>query len=288
MEGHQLTISLDRENAGSAEPKRITVDLKQYNHLDYGYAATIHKAQGVTVDRSYVLASKGMDSHLAYVGMSRHRESADLFWSREEFANERVLAQSLNRERHKDVTLDYNLGKAFAEHRGIEVSSDLSQALEKTTMLRESKKTDLIIEKNDGLDIASTDNIERRRETLEEFQARYERQNPVMALQHEESLLPTSEKNMKAQDFSLERMHLESEKRAMAVEKAFAQLDKRIERNPQDYAAKRDVAKLATEISREKSTMQCLKDRAPDLNERIQNLAREREKERSLDRGRER
>ena len=31
--------------------------MERYNQIDYGYAATIHKAQGVTVDRSYVLAS---------------------------------------------------------------------------------------------------------------------------------------------------------------------------------------------------------------------------------------
>jgi hypothetical protein len=34
--------------------------------------------------------------------------------------------------------------------------------------------------------------------------------------------------------------------------------------------------------------MQHIKDRVPDLSERIQTLAKERERERSLDRGRER
>lgn len=37
------------------------------------YAATTHKAQGMTVDRVQVLATPGMDRHGAYVAMSRHR-----------------------------------------------------------------------------------------------------------------------------------------------------------------------------------------------------------------------
>jgi Ti-type conjugative transfer relaxase TraA len=112
IEGKQITVSLDREgnkdsSKGSYDAKRVTFDLDQYNHITHGYAATIHKAQGVTVDKSYVLASKHLDSHATYVGMSRHRESADLFCSKEEFANRRDFEKALGRDRSKDVTLDY-------------------------------------------------------------------------------------------------------------------------------------------------------------------------------------
>ncbi|WP_081455395.1 hypothetical protein [Roseibium aggregatum] len=34
------------------------------------YATTIHKSQGATVDRAYVLASATMDRHLTYVAMT--------------------------------------------------------------------------------------------------------------------------------------------------------------------------------------------------------------------------
>src|SRR3546814_8749952 len=34
--------------------ERVDVDLKLYAHVDHGYAATIHKSQGMTVDRSHV------------------------------------------------------------------------------------------------------------------------------------------------------------------------------------------------------------------------------------------
>lgn len=44
----------------------------------HAYAITQWSAQGATVDKSFVLAS-GMDRRYAYVGMSRHRDSATLY-----------------------------------------------------------------------------------------------------------------------------------------------------------------------------------------------------------------
>jgi ATP-dependent exoDNAse (exonuclease V) alpha subunit len=66
-----LQIKLD----GPSE-SRVAVDTKFYKYLDHGDAATLHKAQGSTVDRTYVLATQHFDRHTAYVELSRHRESA--------------------------------------------------------------------------------------------------------------------------------------------------------------------------------------------------------------------
>ncbi|MCA1409080.1 MobA/MobL family protein [Ensifer sp. IC3342] len=56
-----------------------------YRNVDHGYAATIHKSQGATVDRTFVLATGMMDQHLTYVAMTRHRDRADLYAAREDF-----------------------------------------------------------------------------------------------------------------------------------------------------------------------------------------------------------
>jgi len=99
---------------------RVIVETKDYQDLDYGYASTIHKSQGATVDRTYVLVSRYFDRHTSYVALSRHRDSAQLFWGREEFAGRggqggeidaqearRNFEAVLSRARPKELAHDY-------------------------------------------------------------------------------------------------------------------------------------------------------------------------------------
>lgn len=101
------------------EGREIAFETKDYAHIDHGYAATIHKAQGMTVDRTHVLATPGMDSHSAYVAMSRHRDGLALHYGRDDFADQSKLVRTLSRERGKDMAGDYKPEQAFAELRGI-------------------------------------------------------------------------------------------------------------------------------------------------------------------------
>ena len=99
--------------------REVAFDTKDYAHIDHGYAATIHKAQGMTVDCAHVLATPGMDSHSAYVALSRHREGMALHYGRDDFADQFKLVRTLSRERGKDMVSDYQPEQAFAELRGI-------------------------------------------------------------------------------------------------------------------------------------------------------------------------
>ena len=85
----------------------ISFDLKDYAQIDYGYAATIHKAQGVTVDHTHVLATPGLDRHSAYVALSRHRDSVDLHYGQDDFDSLDRLTTTLSRDRAKDMVSDY-------------------------------------------------------------------------------------------------------------------------------------------------------------------------------------
>ncbi|MBS0277540.1 MAG: Ti-type conjugative transfer relaxase TraA [Proteobacteria bacterium] len=85
----------------------VGFDLKDYANLDHGYAATIHKAQGVTIDRVHLLATPGLDRHAAYVALSRHRESVALHYGHDDFADDARLARVLSRDRAKDMASDY-------------------------------------------------------------------------------------------------------------------------------------------------------------------------------------
>lgn len=109
---HSLAVRTD-------DGREVAFDTKDYPHIDHGYAATIHKAQGMTVDRAHVLATPGLDSHSAYVAISRHREGLALHYGRDDFADQSKLVRTLSRDRGKDMAGDYKPEQAFAELRGI-------------------------------------------------------------------------------------------------------------------------------------------------------------------------
>jgi Ti-type conjugative transfer relaxase TraA len=87
--------------------RSVAFDIKNYADMDHGYAATIHKAQGVTVDRAHILATPGLDRHAAYVALSRHRDRVDLHYGRDDFADRATLVRAISRERGKDMASDY-------------------------------------------------------------------------------------------------------------------------------------------------------------------------------------
>ncbi|RUV50978.1 Dtr system oriT relaxase, partial [Mesorhizobium sp. M5C.F.Ca.IN.020.14.1.1] len=107
--------------------RQVTVDQQLYRNLDHGYATTIHKAQGATVDRVKVLASVSLDWHLTYVAMTRHRDDMALYYGSRSFDLNGGLAKILSRRNAKETTLDYERGTLyrqalrFAENRGLHV-----------------------------------------------------------------------------------------------------------------------------------------------------------------------
>ncbi len=106
-----------------------------YANVDHGYAATIHKNQGVTVERAFVLASPTMDASLTYVALSRHRESVVLYAPKEGF-EQRSLEQTLSRASVKTSTLDYAdaavATDTFAASRGFQTLADMRNGLAAT------------------------------------------------------------------------------------------------------------------------------------------------------------
>src|SRR5205823_6180884 len=50
-------------------------------HLDHAYASTAHRAQGATVDRTFVLGSDELYREWGYTALSRHRDEARFYIS---------------------------------------------------------------------------------------------------------------------------------------------------------------------------------------------------------------
>jgi Ti-type conjugative transfer relaxase TraA len=125
-----MTVKLD-------DGRSIAFDIKNYAHVDHGYAATIHKSQGVTVDRTHVLATPGLDRHSTYVALSRHREGVQMHYGRDDFGAGNALLRTLSRERGKDMASDYsrdrevNPARDFAERRGISLRERVAEVVRK-------------------------------------------------------------------------------------------------------------------------------------------------------------
>lgn len=122
--GH-LRVRLDGADASAPD---VQVEQARYKNLDWGYAATVHKAQGATVDRVRVLATYAMDRHLAYVAMTRHRESAVMHVPQNQFRTEDVTTR-LAQSGAKDTTLDFMGRVEFLERRGHETPRTMGGAI---------------------------------------------------------------------------------------------------------------------------------------------------------------
>ncbi|RWR26333.1 Ti-type conjugative transfer relaxase TraA [Sinirhodobacter populi] len=126
-------VSAQSMTVQTDDGRSIAFDLKDYNRIDHGYAATIHKAQGMTVDRTHVLATPGMDAHGSYVALSRHRDGMDLHYGRDHFASQDKLINTLSRDRSKDMVSDYEQqvdpAQDYAERRGITFRARVAQIM---------------------------------------------------------------------------------------------------------------------------------------------------------------
>jgi hypothetical protein len=83
-DNRSLAVRLDR----GQEDCEIPGWYLEQGHVDYGYAMTGHKAQGVTTDRTFVVLDGNTDREWAYVAMSRGRQDNTLYLANPEPADE--------------------------------------------------------------------------------------------------------------------------------------------------------------------------------------------------------
>ena len=111
--------------------RRVGFDPAQYSAVAHGYAVTIHKSQGATVDRAYALADPAMGRHATYVALTRHREAVHLFADRQRFADRDGLDKALSRASRKDLAQDYaaaDLGRIAARVRTRPLDKEIPRA----------------------------------------------------------------------------------------------------------------------------------------------------------------
>ena len=74
IDGEQVTVQLDGPRGESR-----TFDTGAFHGFRHGYAGTIYKGQGRTLDQTYLYHSEHWRSAASYVALTRHREKAELF-----------------------------------------------------------------------------------------------------------------------------------------------------------------------------------------------------------------
>lgn len=104
VENGNIMIRLDRTNEVIHLPE-------DYTAVTHSYAMTVHKAQGLTVDRAYYLASEMTNQRSMYVAYTRGREGAQVFHSMSEDFS---LDAQCSITSEKITALDAINGKGFA------------------------------------------------------------------------------------------------------------------------------------------------------------------------------
>jgi ATP-dependent exoDNAse (exonuclease V) alpha subunit len=105
-EGGYFTVALDNG-------RELSFSAVEYSKFQLGYAATVHKSQGVTVDEAFVYAARMFDRHSTYVAMSRHRDRVDLYGDKETFTSIAQLKYHLARATERPTTLDFAIDRGI-------------------------------------------------------------------------------------------------------------------------------------------------------------------------------
>jgi len=109
-QGIELTVQLDTGPAVT-----LPADYLADGHVNHGYAMTIHKAQGMTTGRSFVLASPDLARELGYVAASRHTDEAR-FYVNVPDADDLPPGEPAPEDRDLYAVLERGLGTERAKH----------------------------------------------------------------------------------------------------------------------------------------------------------------------------
>ena len=95
----KITARLDRTK------EEVSWDLSDYASIDHAYAMTVHKSQGLTVDRAFYLTSDSTDRRLAYVAYTRSRYACSFYIGNDQESLD-TLARNTSAFKSKRCALD--------------------------------------------------------------------------------------------------------------------------------------------------------------------------------------
>ena len=108
-------VSVELDVAKGDKPQTVSFivgeDSKagEFNSFKHGFAGTIYRGQGRTLDEAYVGHSAQWRSSAAYVALTRHREAVHIFAARETVKDLETMAQGMARAENKRAATAYSI-----------------------------------------------------------------------------------------------------------------------------------------------------------------------------------
>ena len=116
IENQTLTLRTDRGKA-------LAVDLADFDAIELGYAGTIYRGQGKTLDNVCLLHTRHWRDASSYVALTRARHSTQVFVAREEARDLPELAAQMARQNNRGATIMFDADSVAAERQEQKISS---------------------------------------------------------------------------------------------------------------------------------------------------------------------
>lgn len=100
-------ISVELDAAAGREGRKVEWYASEFNGFRHGYAGTIYKGQGKTLDHTYLMHTHHWRAASSYVALTRQRESATIFVAMETARDLRQLARQIGRNEIKSASVAY-------------------------------------------------------------------------------------------------------------------------------------------------------------------------------------
>jgi hypothetical protein len=120
--GVLVEASKDRFKIQKDTGQHVAFDPSHYEGLRLGYASTIYKGQGKTVEEAYVLHSPLMTQNLSYVALTRQVKEVHLYVSREEAKAQEDLVAQMSKSDARVVSLGFLTAQQMEKEQKIQES----------------------------------------------------------------------------------------------------------------------------------------------------------------------
>lgn len=113
-----LRVALD----GQAEEVVLPTSYLEEGHVAHGYAMTVHKSQGMSTARTYVLGTPELYAELGYTALSRHQQSCRFYLNAGETPAEQLELDAAGEQRDQTLTrIERALGRSRAQEMALDV-----------------------------------------------------------------------------------------------------------------------------------------------------------------------